>query len=74
MIVTQFVCPFQTSETFSFSVCLKCSCYTMNLGKKMSVSCKKNRKIRANKIGFETAFYLNELGMPYRVELLENDP
>jgi len=73
-MVDQFVCPYQKTEGFSFSVCRHCKALEINRGKHFSVSCRENRE-RLHKIAFESAYLLNYLNYPWEVEIVaEKEP
>ncbi len=69
-IIDRFYCPFQTTEGFSFDVCFGCKCLDVYLGDQTTIRCRKN-KGTAEKRSFESAFLLNRLGWPWRVEIIE---
>ncbi len=70
VITDRFYCPFQTTEGFSFDVCFGCKCLDVYMGEQTTIRCRKN-KGTAEKRSFESAFLLNRLGYPWRVEIIE---
>ena len=69
-VTDRFICPFQTTEDFTFDVCFGCKYFEVNKGKHTTIRCRKN-KGTAEKRSFESAFLLNRLGWPWRVEIIE---
>lgn len=67
---SQFHCPYQTSETFSFEQCLHCGKFEMLLGEHMSAHCRANSKDSACKLNFQASFYANRIGVRDDIEII----
>lgn len=70
VITDSFFCPIQTTEGFTFETCAGCQYIDVHIGEKTTIRCRKN-KGTAEKRSFESAFLLNRLGYPWRVEIIE---
>lgn len=62
------ICPHQETEGFTFEQCRQCSAFQLTKGidSKISVSCRK-QQTRSHKTGFQSAYLLHSLCMPYQV-------
>lgn len=67
MIDDHIVCPYQTTDGFSFSICFQCRKFDFHIGAKNPAAHCRCQKTPKYKHGFEAAFLLNQLGRPFRV-------
>ncbi len=70
VITDRFHCPIQQIEGFTFDTCRRCKWLDINRGTHITVRCSKNKSTQDAR-AFESAFLLDYLGMPYRVEIIE---
>ena len=67
MIDEHIVCPYQVTESFSFSTCFECRKFDLTIGgKTIAMHCRCQKTLK-HKRGYEGAFLLNRLGYPFRV-------
>ena len=71
MIVDRFHCAEQDLEAFSFEGCYQCRFLEIDKGKRLRVSCRKLKNTE-EKLSFEAAILLHNLGLPYQVEILSS--
>lgn len=69
-VTDHFYCPFQTTESFTFDLCFACKMLDIYRGEKTTIRCRANKGIR-EKQSFESAFLLNRIGWPWRMEIIK---
>lgn len=67
VMIDRIVCPYQTTENFSFEVCVRCRAYDHHIGAKDPAPTCRKQKTKEHRRGFQAAFLLNSLGMKYCV-------
>lgn len=69
MTIDRFHCPIQQTEGFTFDTCISCKWFKATKGEHTTIKCRYN-KTRQDSIAFESAFLLNRLQMPWKVEII----